>query len=162
MSATSAAVLPGGVEVDEELAFFVERARPEFLAEIGWDRDAQVLSPPQDHPVFGWWVCRVAACGRPTSYVSRLCVGCTERHQRSHHGRAAGGVRAESPAKRPAFEDLKKKYTELQAHCRFLEARLQIVAAAANLLALENAALSGQDAEEAKVRIIPGRRIHMP
>lgn len=61
-----------------------------------------------------------------------------------------------------AFENLKKKHAELQAHCRFLEARLHTVATAANLLALENAALSGQDAENAKVRAIPRRRSHMP
>jgi hypothetical protein len=61
-----------------------------------------------------------------------------------------------------AFEDLKKKHTDLQAHCRFLEARLRTVATAANLLALENAALSGRDAEDAKVRVIPRRRLHLP
>ncbi|MFD9603836.1 hypothetical protein [Streptomyces sp. NPDC059970] len=43
-----------------------------------------------------------------------------------------------------------------------LEARLQTIATAANLLALENAALSGRDTEDAKVRVIPRRRLHMP
>ncbi|MER7810361.1 hypothetical protein [Streptomyces sp900116325] len=61
-----------------------------------------------------------------------------------------------------AFEGLKKKYDDLQAHCRFLEARLQTIAAAANLLALENAALSGRDTEAAKVRVIPRSRSHLP
>ncbi len=61
-----------------------------------------------------------------------------------------------------AFEELKDKYTELQAHCRFLEARLQTVATAANLLALENAALSGQALDEGKVRVLPRRGTHMP
>ncbi|WP_369035480.1 hypothetical protein [Streptomyces adonidis] len=59
-----------------------------------------------------------------------------------------------------AFEELKKKHARLQAHCRFLEERLQTYAIALNLLSLEHAALSGRDAESAKVRAIPRRR-HM-
>ncbi|MFI6084244.1 hypothetical protein ACIBBB_25265 [Streptomyces sp. NPDC051217] len=42
-----------------------------------------------------------------------------------------------------AFEELKKKHQELQAHCRTLETRLQLYATTVNLLSLENAALSG-------------------
>ncbi|MEU5108169.1 hypothetical protein AB0H07_38930 [Streptomyces sp. NPDC021354] len=61
-----------------------------------------------------------------------------------------------------AFEELKTKYTDLQAHCRFLEARLQTVATAANLLALENAALSGQALDEGKVRVLPRSRTNLP
>ena len=58
-----------------------------------------------------------------------------------------------------AFEELKRKHAELQRHCRFLEARLQTYATAVNLLALENAALSGQEAEAAKVRVLPRQRL---
>jgi hypothetical protein len=54
-----------------------------------------------------------------------------------------------------AFEDLKQKHAELQKHCRFLEARLQTYATAINLLTSENAALSGQAVEGAKVRVLP-------
>lgn len=54
-----------------------------------------------------------------------------------------------------AFEGLKQRHAELQSHCRFLEARLQTYATALNLLTLENAALSGQEAEAAKVRVLP-------
>ncbi|MCL3999050.1 hypothetical protein [Streptomyces lavenduligriseus] len=60
------------------------------------------------------------------------------------------------------MEELKTKCTDLQAHCRFLEARLQTVATAANLLALENAALSGQAPDEGKVLALPRSRTHMP
>ncbi|MYW01121.1 hypothetical protein [Streptomyces sp. SID3343] len=59
------------------------------------------------------------------------------------------------------FEELKRKHIDLQAHCRFLEARLQNYATALDLMALENTALSGRDAEAAKVRVMP-RRPHMP
>ncbi|MGC0417798.1 hypothetical protein [Embleya sp. AB8] len=60
-----------------------------------------------------------------------------------------------------AFEELKRKHIDLQAHCRFPEARLQNYATALNLMTLENAALSGRDAEAAKVRVMPPRP-HMP
>ncbi|WP_331748724.1 hypothetical protein OIA45_47680 (plasmid) [Streptomyces chartreusis] len=54
-----------------------------------------------------------------------------------------------------ALTELRQKHAELQAHCRLLEARLHIYATALNLLALENAALSGRDAAAAKVRTLP-------
>ncbi|MER0445686.1 hypothetical protein ABR738_14145 [Streptomyces sp. Edi4] len=57
-----------------------------------------------------------------------------------------------------AFEELKKKHSDLQAHCRFLEERVEIYAAALHLLTLENAALAGTEADAAKVRPIPRRR----
>ncbi|MFC9669564.1 MULTISPECIES: hypothetical protein [unclassified Streptomyces] len=44
-----------------------------------------------------------------------------------------------------AHEELKNKYTDLQAHCRQLEERLKIYATAVDLLAPENAALTGHD-----------------
>jgi hypothetical protein len=52
-------------------------------------------------------------------------------------------------------EQLKKKHAELRQHCADLEERLQVYAAAFNLLALENAALSGRDAG---ARVLPIRR----
>ncbi len=53
------------------------------------------------------------------------------------------------------FEDLQRKHAELQEHCRFLEARLQTYATVLNLLAIENAALSGRDAEAGNLRFLP-------
>jgi hypothetical protein len=61
-----------------------------------------------------------------------------------------------------AFEELKKQHKDLQAHCRFLEQRLQLYATSLNLLSLENAALSGRDAEAATVRVLPRQPQHMP
>ncbi|WP_433858473.1 hypothetical protein [Streptomyces kronopolitis] len=60
-----------------------------------------------------------------------------------------------------AFEELKDKYTKLQAHCRFLESRNQTYATALNLLSLEYSAVTGRDAEAAVVRALPRRR-HLP
>ncbi|MDQ0798240.1 hypothetical protein [Streptomyces sp. B1I3] len=50
---------------------------------------------------------------------------------------------------------LKKKYAELRQNCADLEEQLRVYAAAINLLALENAALSGRDAG---ARVLPIRR----
>lgn len=62
--------------------------------------------------------------------------------------------------------DLKKprrgRHKNLQAHCRFLEGRLKIYAAALNLLTMEHAAATGRDADAAKVRTLPRRRQHAP
>ncbi|MDQ0956230.1 hypothetical protein QFZ66_000108 [Streptomyces sp. B4I13] len=52
-------------------------------------------------------------------------------------------------------EQLKKKYADLRQHCADLEERLQVYAAAINLLALENAAPSGRDSG---ARVVPIRR----
>jgi hypothetical protein len=60
------------------------------------------------------------------------------------------------------LEDLKTRYAQLQDHCRFLEARLAIYAAALNLLATENAALSDHTADAAKIRTLPHRSSRMP
>jgi len=59
------------------------------------------------------------------------------------------------------FQELQARHDDLQTHARFLEDRLQIYATALNLLALETAALSGRDADAAKVRVLP-RRGHLP
>lgn len=53
------------------------------------------------------------------------------------------------------YEQLKKKYADLRQHCADLEERLQVYAAAINLLTLENASLSGRDAG---ARVLPIRR----
>jgi len=55
------------------------------------------------------------------------------------------------------YEDLKRKHAELRKHCRDPENRLKIYATTLNQLALENAALSGRDADAAKVRALPRR-----
>jgi hypothetical protein len=83
MNPFSVVALPAGGGVDGELAAFVDMIRPDFLAEAGWDAKRQVLSPPQDHPVIGWLVCRVDGCGAPTMYSSRICMSCTGRLRRS-------------------------------------------------------------------------------
>ncbi|WP_216918056.1 hypothetical protein [Nocardia noduli] len=58
------------------------------------------------------------------------------------------------------YEDLKRKHTELNRHCRDLERRLEIYAVALNQLALQNAGLADRDADAdaAKVRALPRRR----
>jgi hypothetical protein len=56
-----------------------------------------------------------------------------------------------------AHDELKRQHAELRQHCRDLEARLRIYATALQQLALENAALSGRDADAAKVRALPRR-----
>lgn len=60
------------------------------------------------------------------------------------------------------FEALKARHAELQAHCRELEAWLRTYATALNLLSLEHAALSGRDAEAAKLHVIPRRQEQLP
>ncbi|MFF3847928.1 hypothetical protein [Streptomyces sp. NPDC002328] len=52
-------------------------------------------------------------------------------------------------------EQLKKKYADLRQHCADLEERLQVYAAAINLLTLENAALNGSNAG---AHVLPIRR----
>ncbi|MGW3459737.1 hypothetical protein ACWDE9_09115 [Streptomyces olivaceoviridis] len=59
-----------------------------------------------------------------------------------------------------AYEKLKEEHADLRQHCRHLESRLEIYAAALNQLALEHAALSGRDAEEAKLRVLPRQPKH--
>jgi hypothetical protein len=60
------------------------------------------------------------------------------------------------------FEQLKVRHAELQAHCRQLEVQLQAYATALSLLSLEHAALSGRDADAAKIHVIPRRRGQQP
>ncbi|MFF9547373.1 hypothetical protein ACF1B4_27755 [Streptomyces albidoflavus] len=60
------------------------------------------------------------------------------------------------------LEELKQGNAELRQHCRHLESRLEIYATALNQLALEYAALSGRDADAAKVRTLPRRRQSLP
>ncbi|KUN90393.1 hypothetical protein AQJ67_44310 [Streptomyces caeruleatus] len=52
-------------------------------------------------------------------------------------------------------EQLKKKYADLRQHCADLEERIQVYAAAINLLALENPAVSASDVD---ARVVPMRR----
>jgi len=60
------------------------------------------------------------------------------------------------------LEKLKRENAELRRHCRHLESRLEIYATALNQLALEHAALSGRDADAAKIRTLPRRRQASP
>ncbi|KAK1182472.1 hypothetical protein B7755_032685 [Streptomyces sp. NBS 14/10] len=61
-----------------------------------------------------------------------------------------------------AHEGLKREHAELRQYCRHLESRLEVYATALNQLALEHAALSGRDADAAKVRTLPRRRQPLP
>lgn len=70
----------------------------------------------------------------------------------------AEAKRAASAKVADAYEDLKKENADLRQHCRHLESRLEIYAAALNQLAREHAALSGRDADAAKIRTLPRRR----
>ncbi|MFJ2745845.1 hypothetical protein ACIO3O_40010 [Streptomyces sp. NPDC087440] len=72
------------------------------------------------------------------------------------------GRRASAARSGPDREDLKAQLAELRTYCRGLEQRMEVYAAALHQLALENAALSGRDAEAAKVRTLPRRRQHLP
>lgn len=56
------------------------------------------------------------------------------------------------------YEELKRQNAELRKYCRHLESRLEIYATALNQLALEHAALSGRNADAAKIRALPRRR----
>ncbi|MEU7559991.1 hypothetical protein [Streptomyces eurythermus] len=70
----------------------------------------------------------------------------------------AEAKRAASAKVADAYEDLKRENTKLRQHVRHLESRLEIYAAALNQLAREHAALSGRDADAAKIRTLPRRR----
>lgn len=74
----------------------------------------------------------------------------------------AEAKRAASAKVADAYEDLKQENTELRQHVRHLEGRLEIYAAALDLLAREHAVLSGRDADAAKVRTLPRRRQPLP
>ncbi|AVZ75560.1 hypothetical protein SLUN_28475 [Streptomyces lunaelactis] len=75
---------------------------------------------------------------------------------------AAEGKRKAAAQSADAFENLKREHAELRQYCRQLESRLEIYATALNQLALEYAALSGRDADAAKVRTLPRRRQPLP
>ncbi|MGX1494950.1 hypothetical protein [Streptomyces tendae] len=70
--------------------------------------------------------------------------------------------RAASAKISDAYEDLKRENAELRQNVRHLESRLEIYATALNQLALEQAALSGRDADATKVRTLPRRRQSLP
>lgn len=58
-------------------ADFLRRLIPaDFLAEIGWDEERQVLFMPMDHPLLGWKACKVTGCGMPTRGRTHLCLPC--------------------------------------------------------------------------------------
>ncbi|MEU7292865.1 hypothetical protein AB0A76_06610 [Streptomyces exfoliatus] len=74
----------------------------------------------------------------------------------------AEAKRAASSKVADAYEDLKRENADLRQHVRHLESRLEIYATALNRLALEHAALSGRDADAARVRTLPRRRRPLP
>lgn len=56
-----------------------------------------------------------------------------------------------------AFHALQEQHAELRKHCAVLEERVRTYATVLNLLMLENAALSGRDADSARVLPLPRR-----
>ncbi|MEW5655919.1 site-specific integrase [Streptomyces cinereoruber] len=70
--------IPRQSDTDDEAAAaaLLERVPEEFLKEIGWQADRQVLELPMDHPLLGWKPCRVSGCGSPCRSGGRLCLPC--------------------------------------------------------------------------------------
>ncbi|WP_327673712.1 hypothetical protein [Kitasatospora sp. NBC_00458] len=109
----------------------------------------------------------------PDHDVSRLAVEANVKrwhlpHQHSDQKDHFQAETAKAEARRSshvrsadAFEEPKEGHAALQAHCQQPEARLQTCANALDPLALENAALSGRDADAAKVRALPRRSPHL-
>lgn len=50
-----------------------------FVAEIGWDPDIRVLSPPSEHPLLGRPTCRAAGCATTATTTDRVCASCRRR-----------------------------------------------------------------------------------
>lgn len=54
--------------------------RPEFVAEVGWDGEREILAPPRNHPLVGTPKCAVLDCdGRVSSLRVGLCSVCKSR-----------------------------------------------------------------------------------
>ncbi|MFJ2867460.1 tyrosine-type recombinase/integrase [Kitasatospora sp. NPDC087314] len=67
-------------ERDEDLAqWFWALVRPDFPAEIGFDRALNILQPPPDHPLLGWSECRVRDCDVVVLSRGMLCTSCGRR-----------------------------------------------------------------------------------
>ncbi|MFI9829690.1 tyrosine-type recombinase/integrase [Streptomyces sp. NPDC051913] len=81
---TLAALHSAPAEADDPAAFLWRLVPSEFLAEIGWDAQRQVLAMPMDHPLLGWTPCKTADCGSPTRARTSLCQSC-------EHSLAASG-----------------------------------------------------------------------
>lgn len=62
--------------VDERVARLAAVVDPAFLAEVGWDADSLVLSPPPEHPLLGRPVCRVEGCSTTAATRTRICGSC--------------------------------------------------------------------------------------
>ena len=67
-------------ERDEDLAqWFWALVRPDFPAEIGFDRALKILQPPAEHPLLGWSECRVRDCDVVVLSRGMLCTSCGRR-----------------------------------------------------------------------------------
>ncbi|WP_405545724.1 hypothetical protein OG590_33060 [Streptomyces goshikiensis] len=117
--------------------------------------------------------------GKPTRSTGRLNISqlaieadvkrwhLTHQHQDLQEvfkARAASDEvkRAKHVREEGAHQELKRKHADLQAHARFLEERLQIYAAAINLLTLENQSITEGKEDAAKVRVMPRRPRRLP
>jgi hypothetical protein len=80
LARTSRAFRPGEEQARRLLALI----DPAFLATAGWDPDTQVLTPPADHPQFGYQVCSVVGCTTEARRRTGLCPSCDQ------HWRASG------------------------------------------------------------------------
>ena len=61
-----------------------------FVAEVGWDPDIRVLSPPSDHPLLGRPTCRAAGCVTTATASGRVCASC--RRRLTEHGLEVGQI----------------------------------------------------------------------
>ena len=61
----------------------IERLRaalnPSVLEGLGWDPERLELSPPPEHPSFGYCVCEVVGCDVPATRGDALCTTCKKR-----------------------------------------------------------------------------------
>ncbi|MGY1455832.1 tyrosine-type recombinase/integrase [Streptomyces sp. SS8] len=81
VSLVAPALAPGPTE---ELAqWFWSLIRPDFPAEIGFDRNLNILRPPAEHPLLGWSSCKVVDCDVVVLSRGRFCSSCCRRQSES-------------------------------------------------------------------------------
>lgn len=66
----------------------------ELLARLGWDPDAQVLTPSLSHPQLGYHECVVEGCDLPAVRTERLCATCYNHWKASGRGDVPAFARA--------------------------------------------------------------------
>ncbi|MBV9024860.1 MAG: site-specific integrase [Streptomycetaceae bacterium] len=60
-------------------AWFWSLVRPDFPAEIGFDREQKILRSPKEHPLLGWSACRVVDCDVVVLSPGAFCSSCNRR-----------------------------------------------------------------------------------